>query len=330
MAASMWRMNGLWKGMAVALVLCALLLNSGVMGQDDAAEVTPTAPPAGSDPTAASGDPNAGATSANDAQGAGAPTDATTVSGTGDSAPSQSSEDVPAPTNQNDASNADGQSGAETSGTSATSASPVDSAAQNVPADTVPDVTCVDKSEIDESSAIKFSLTTSDCEETKNRLQALGPWCKSENCHLKIFQEGTEALMTSPDADMKTLVKALESEQIKNALGVSGVETPPPSSGSSVFVAVLLTGLVLAAALIGGYCLKTRRGTDAKGVRLAEEAYPADEQNQGNTLVSVAPLNPPPETQEKPSVNGESPEAGKTQPPPTNGQATAKTADTEL
>lgn len=63
----------------------------------------------------------------------------------------------------------------------------------------------------------------------------------------------------------------------------------------------------------------------------AEEAYPLDQDNQGNTLVSVAPLNPPPETQEKPSVNGESPEADKTQPPPpTNGHSTAKAADAEL
>lgn len=62
----------------------------------------------------------------------------------------------------------------------------------------------------------------------------------------------------------------------------------------------------------------------------AEEAYPVDQENQGNTLVSVAPLNPPPETQEKPSVNGESPEAAKTEAPPTNGHSTTKTADTEL
>lgn len=61
------------------------------------------------------------------------------------------------------------------------------------------------------------------------------------------------------------------------------------------------------------------------------QAEEADQENQGNTLVSVAPLNPPPETQEKPSVNGESPEAAKTQPPPpTNGHSTTKTADTEL
>lgn len=57
----------------------------------------------------------------------------------------------------------------------------------------------------------------------------------------------------------------------------------------------------------------------------------ADEENQGNTLVSVAPLNQP-EPQEKPSLNGESQEAVKLQTPPaaTNGHSTTKTADTEL
>ncbi len=63
----------------------------------------------------------------------------------------------------------------------------------------------------------------------------------------------------------------------------------------------------------------------------AEESYMADEENQGNTLVSVAPLNQP-EPQEKPSLNGESQEAVKAQTPPaaTNGHSTTKTADTEL
>lgn len=57
----------------------------------------------------------------------------------------------------------------------------------------------------------------------------------------------------------------------------------------------------------------------------------ADEENQGNTLVSVAPLNQP-EPQEKPSLNGESQEAVKPHTPPaaTNGHSTTKTADTEL
>uniref|UniRef100_A0A8C5FXW4 Uncharacterized protein n=1 Tax=Gadus morhua TaxID=8049 RepID=A0A8C5FXW4_GADMO len=112
-------------------------------------------------------------------------------------------------------------------------------------------------------------------------------------------------------------------------LGVSGVESSSSGPGASVFVGVLLTGLLVAAGLIGGYCFKNRRTPGDKGTRLAEEAYPVDVENQGNTLVSVAPLNPPPETQEP---NGEAPEEVKVDPPPpTNGTSTAaKTADTEL
>uniref|UniRef100_A0A665V1U4 Si:dkey-261h17.1 n=1 Tax=Echeneis naucrates TaxID=173247 RepID=A0A665V1U4_ECHNA len=102
------------------------------------------------------------------------------------------------------------------------------------------------------------------------------------------------------------------------------------SSGSSVFAGILVTGLLAALAITIGY-FKCQRRPDPKGVRLAEEAYPVDQDNQANTLVSVAPLNPPPETPEKPSVNGESTEAAKTpSPPPTNGHSTTKTADTEL
>ncbi|KAM9342808.1 uncharacterized protein cd34 [Pholidichthys leucotaenia] len=102
------------------------------------------------------------------------------------------------------------------------------------------------------------------------------------------------------------------------------------SSGSSVFVGILVSGLLAALGITVGY-FKCQRRPATKGQKLAEEAYPADQQNQGNTLVSDAPLNPPPETPEKPNVNGESPEAAKTPtPPPTNGTPTTKTADTEL
>ncbi|XP_073731555.1 uncharacterized protein cd34 isoform X2 [Misgurnus anguillicaudatus] len=100
---------------------------------------------------------------------------------------------------------------------------------------------------------------------------------------------------------------------------------------SAVFVSVLLTGLLLAAMIIGGFCYKSHRKTNNKGMKLAEESYMADEENQGNTLMSVAPLNQP-EPEEKPSLNGESPEGVKTPTPPaaTNGHSTTKTADTEL
>ncbi|XP_048033700.1 uncharacterized protein cd34 [Megalobrama amblycephala] len=105
------------------------------------------------------------------------------------------------------------------------------------------------------------------------------------------------------------------------------------NSGSSpaVFVSVLVTGLLLAAIIVGIYYFKCHRQSNGKGMKLAEESYMADEENQGNTLVSVAPLNQP-EPQEKPSLNGESQEAVKPQTPPaaTNGHSTTKTADTEL
>lgn len=106
-------------------------------------------------------------------------------------------------------------------------------------------------------------------------------------------------------------------------------ETDSSSKGSSVFVGTLVTGLLVAVGLTVGY-LNFQRRPSPKGEKLAEEGTPMDQQNQGNTLASDAPLNPPPENQEKPSVNGETPEPDKTQPPPTNGHSTANTADAEL
>ncbi|XP_067382201.1 uncharacterized protein cd34 isoform X2 [Channa argus] len=116
----------------------------------------------------------------------------------------------------------------------------------------------------------------------------------------------------------------------KTTSSTNSSQSSESKSTPSVFVGILVSGLLVALALIVGYC-KCQHRPDTKGVKLAEEAFPAEQENQGNTLESEAPLNPPPETQEKPSVNGESPEAPKTQPPPpTNGHSTAKTADTEL
>ncbi|XP_055366382.1 mucin-5AC [Betta splendens] len=127
----------------------------------------------------------------------------------------------------------------------------------------------------------------------------------------------------------------------QDANGATKSKTPSTSdsssasSGSSVFVGILVTGLLAALAITLSY-FKCQRRSEPKGVKLAEEAYSGNQESQGNTLVSVAPLNPPPETPEKPSINGESTEPAKTEPPapaaapPTNGHSTAKTADTEL
>ncbi|RXN38621.1 mucin-1-like isoform X1 [Labeo rohita] len=133
----------------------------------------------------------------------------------------------------------------------------------------------------------------------------------------KILPQNASSIVLKPNQD-----------EVNNATGSSQVHS---GSSPTVFVSVLMAGLLLAATIVGIYYFKCHRRTNGKGIKLAEESYMADEENQGNTLVSVAPLNQP-EPQEKPSLNGESQEAVKAQTPPaaTNGHSTTKTADTEL
>ncbi|KAM6982005.1 uncharacterized protein cd34 [Tautogolabrus adspersus] len=341
MAKHMWRMNGLLGRMAGVLVLCALLFSNEVMCQDDdaaAADPTdaPTADPAvdpgsvtdasaASAPTDASAAPDAGAAPTDAAAAPAADADATAKSvAPGDFAfPATIINFVLDPSRGTSGTNAPATVGDKDS---AAVAPEVTSVVKAV----VPDVKCVGKEDIPES-AIKVTVVTTDCEATKRIIQDNpAGWCNKENCNLEISQEGNTIQVASDDAKLSTLADAVQSAGLKNELGVTKVETPS-SSGSSVFVGILISGLLAAIGITVGYFKCPRRG-DAKGVRLAEEAYPADQENQGNTLVSVAPLNPPPETPEKPSVNGESPEAAKTEPssPPTNGTPTTKTADTEL
>ncbi|XP_030589660.1 uncharacterized protein cd34 [Archocentrus centrarchus] len=151
----------------------------------------------------------------------------------------------------------------------------------------------------------------------------------------RIMTTSTEKTINSiPETNAGTEKKTLAAEGLGRS---SSAETPKldgsetkSSSDSSVFVGILVTGLLVAIGITTGYFYFQRR-SNSKGMKLTDKAFPEDQENQGGTLASVAPLNPPPETQEKPSVNGESPEAAKTEPPPpTNGHSTTKTADTEL
>ncbi|XP_060930716.1 uncharacterized protein cd34 [Limanda limanda] len=357
MAASMWRMTRLWRRMAGVLVVCALLLSNEVICQDDstiAPEVTSAA------------DSTAGANAATDAAATdAAATDAAAPdAATPDAAaPDAAAPDAAAP-DASAAPTAGGQDPAASvvpadnpfpatiitipiipdkmdGDASGTTVAPPGSnnridAAAGVSSGVklmVPEVKCVGKDDITPSNAVRAVVVTINCEASKGIIRENpAGWCEAEPCNLEIFQDDSIMLVTSKDAKPGTLAEALQSESLKENLGVTGIETPSSSSsGSSVFVGVLVTGLLSAIAITVGY-LKCPRRADPKGVRLAEEAYPVDQENQGNTLVSVAPLNPPPETQEKPSENGETPEAPKTEPapPPTNGHSTAKTADTEL
>ncbi|KAG7478478.1 hypothetical protein MATL_G00080930 [Megalops atlanticus] len=197
------------------------------------------------------------------------------------------------------------------------------------------DVQCVDNEAVLDRDAVKLELTsTTNCEDTKARIVDVIEDLCGEDCALKIFQEeNSHHIIVSGqniEADAKGMADKFSSKGIKDQLGV--VEAAPRwgKHPPTVLVSLLLTGLLLAALLIGGYCLKHHRVHHAKGIRLAEESFPVDEENQGNTLVSVAPL--PQEPQEKPSANGESPDGGKPPAPDTNGPSATQTpvADTEL
>lgn len=327
--------------MAAVLVLCALLLSNEVTCQDDAATDATDAPAADSAGDTSAVTDAAGSAAAPDATAAPDVDAAPTVAVGGEPA-SPAAPQFPA-TVVTIAIDSDNQDG-DTSGTSGTTVAPIarneDAAPTKGPDDSqsvklmvVPLVKCVGEGDIPENDGIKLEVATADCEETKGVIQGNpASWCNKQNCELKIFQKDKKIQMASDDAKWSTLAETLQSEPLNSKLGVTNIEAPSSSSssGSSVFVGILVSGLLAALAITVGY-FKCQRRSDTKGVRLAEEAYPVDQENQGNTLVSVAPLNPPAETQEKPSVNGESPEAAKTQPPPpTNGHSTTKTADTEL
>ncbi|XP_053704974.1 hematopoietic progenitor cell antigen CD34 isoform X3 [Synchiropus splendidus] len=170
--------------------------------------------------------------------------------------------------------------------------------------------------------------TTNSCEETKRLLMGV-PFkvkCKPNPeslCPVQLFQDQDMLMLSASHPEPSSL------EEVINILNSKGSSSGSSSSSSSVFVGILVSGLLAAVALTVGY-FKCQRRSDGKGAQLADEACPVDPQNQGNTLVSVAPLHPPPETQEKPNINGETPDAVKTETPPTNGHSAAKTADTEL
>ncbi|KAM3617192.1 uncharacterized protein V6R79_003175 [Siganus canaliculatus] len=338
-AAPMWRMNGLWTRIVVLGVL--LLLSGEVRSQDDAATDATDAPAADpADPTDAVVATDPADPAAPDAT----PSPALDAAATDAAAAEQPASTVPPFDGSFSVSvfnfplNPDSQDGGS-SGTLETAAPAInEDVATAGPSLGVPDdsdagsdvdIRCVGKEDIRTDYAVKAEVATTSCEDSKRIIEAISPaWCDTRQCGLDIFQEGTTMWLSSNSGSMTS--EKLSSEVWKNKLGVTKVEAVRSPPGPGVFVGILVSGLLAALLIFVGY-LKCQRRSEAKGVRLAEEAYPVDQENQGNTLVSVAPLNPPPETQEKPSVNGESPEAAKTPAaPPTNGHSTTKTADTEL
>ncbi|RVE72899.1 hypothetical protein OJAV_G00044730 [Oryzias javanicus] len=195
-------------------------------------------------------------------------------------------------------------------------------------------LSCVSKEAVEGKTAVHLKLkTSSNCLETRlNIASVLEDLCEEE-CTLGIYQvDGTnEAIVSGKiiEDDVTGMTNKFNNDNIKDKTDIEEATYRWGKNSKLVLVSLLLAGLLLAALLVAGYYLKTHRKT-SKGVRLAE-SFQVDEENQTNTLVSVAPL--PQEPADKPTANGESPpENGNNPPPTTNGHSANQTqvADTEM
>ncbi|XP_029989298.1 hematopoietic progenitor cell antigen CD34 [Sphaeramia orbicularis] len=208
---------------------------------------------------------------------------------------------------------------------------------QPVPQD---DVVCVSKEAVQDKNAVSLKLrAVSNCEDTKMRIQSVLKELCGEDCKLQLYQEdNTDEILVSGqyvEADVGGMANKFDNDNIKDKTNVEEAVPRWGKNSKLVLVSLLLAGLLLAALLVAGYYLKTHR-KNSKGVRLAE-SFQVDEENQANTLVSVAPL--PQEPLDKPTANGESPPENGTNPAPTpapapttNGHSATQTpvADTEM
>lgn len=196
------------------------------------------------------------------------------------------------------------------------------------------DVICVSKEAVQDKNAVNLKLKEpSSCKDTKVKIESVLQELCGEDCKLEIYQEdNTDDIIVAGkyvEADVAGMANKFNNDNIKDKTDVKDATVQWGRNSKLVLVSLLLAGLVLAALLVAGYYLKTHR-KNSKGVRLAE-SFQVDEENQANTLVSVAPL--PQEPLDKPTVNGESPpENGTGAAPTTNGHSTAQTsvADTEM
>ncbi|KAM4581629.1 hematopoietic progenitor cell antigen CD34 isoform 2-T2 [Fundulus diaphanus] len=196
------------------------------------------------------------------------------------------------------------------------------------------DVVCVSKEAVEEKNAVLVKLKTStNCKDTQRSITSVLPELCGEDCKLELYQEdNTDSVLVSGkyvEDDLTGMVNKFNNDNIKDKTNVQEATPRWRKNSKLVLVALLLTGLLLAALLVGFYYFKTHR-KNSKGVRLAE-SFQVDEENQANTLVSVAPL--PQEPVDKPTANGESPPENGTNPAATtNGHSAAQTqvADTEM
>ncbi|XP_020337760.1 hematopoietic progenitor cell antigen CD34 isoform X1 [Oncorhynchus kisutch] len=170
-------------------------------------------------------------------------------------------------------------------------------------------VMCVDKEAVQDRDAVSLKLkASSSCEQTRSKIESVLEHLCGVDCKLEVFQEdnSNEILIFGQyiEADAKGMAEKFNNDNIKDKIDFEEAVPRWGKNSKLVLVSLLLTGLLLAILLIAGYYLKTHR-PPPKGARLAEEGFQVDEENQANTLVSVAPLQPQ-EPLDKPPTNGHS------------------------
>ncbi|KAK1901524.1 Hematopoietic progenitor cell antigen CD34 [Dissostichus eleginoides] len=173
------------------------------------------------------------------------------------------------------------------------------------------DVVCVSKEAVEDKNSVSLKLkASSNCEDTKKKIESVLQELCGEDCKLEIYQEdNTDEIIVSGkyvEDDVAGMAEKFNNDNIKD---MTDVEEASPRWGKSS---------------------KLTHRKNSKGVRLAD-TFQVDEENQANTLVSVAPL--PQEPVDKPTTNGESPPENGTNPgPTTNGHSATQTpvADTEM
>ncbi|KAM9483756.1 uncharacterized protein Hap1MRO34_008553 [Clarias gariepinus] len=192
-------------------------------------------------------------------------------------------------------------------------------------------VVCVSEDAMKNKDTVKLKLqlkTKSNCEKNKEKIES-SPELLCVDQKLEIYQmDNTDEMIITGkclEGDPKGMTEKFENDNIKDKVGIKKAELVLLERPQIVLISVLISGLLLAVLLFAAYILQTRH-TEAKGACLAEDLFQVDEPNQGNTLLSAAPL-PQQEPIEKPTSNGESLEST-----PTNGHSAtqAPVADSEM
>ncbi|KAK1152795.1 hematopoietic progenitor cell antigen CD34-like isoform X1 [Acipenser oxyrinchus oxyrinchus] len=355
-AAALKRMNEAKGKLILVLALCNLLMIDHTNCQDTettipaapAAPTDPAAPAAPTDPAAPAAPTDPAAPAApTDPAGSTGPVDPKGEVDTAETTMTPVNTTVTivdtSPTSDSDANStapASASTVASTPGSSATSPQ-TESIAQDLSVSPA-QVHCVRKEDIQDKDAIQLELKKeTTCEEFMlSILNVKHKLCNDDSdCSIAIYQKprSKNILISSSKIteNPKDMASYFNDEKVKDQLGLMTAAPHWRKHSPSVLVSLVITGLLLAALLIGGYCYKKRMtGSSKERDWSNEDLYQVESDNQDGTLVSVAPCTPVP--QGSPALTGHA--GHRQEPAPTSNTTTtnghsakqAPVADTEL